>query len=43
VFRLIGEGISTREISQRLDLSMKTSMPTAATCGKSSICAPPAS
>ena len=24
VFRLIGEGISTREISQRLDLSMKT-------------------
>src|SRR5262245_53282101 len=24
VFRLIGEGISTREVSQRLDLSMKT-------------------
>jgi DNA-binding NarL/FixJ family response regulator len=24
VFRLIGEGVSTREISQRLDLSMKT-------------------
>ena len=24
MFRLIGEGISTREISQRLDLSMKT-------------------